>query len=337
MLTIVMYHYVRDLQRSRYPRIKGLGVDRFREQMNYLKRHYTPATMEQVIASYHDGEPLPRNPVLLTFDDGYADHWRYAFPVLHELGMQGSFFPPAKAICRRSVLDVNKIHYILASVNECSLIINALHELLDQYRKSCLLESSEAYWQKHAVASRFDGADVIYIKRMLQVVLPASVRTKITTELFRRYVTTDEAAFAEELYLTRDQLRCMARMGMFIGSHGCEHGWLDSLSPSGQEQEIDQSLDFLKQIGVKTDRWAMCYPYGASNDSLLAVLRQRGCALGLTTSVRLASPQDDPLLLPRLDTNDLPQEAGAQPNAWTRQASVDALQTTQAPKDRNKR
>ena len=36
--TIVMYHYVRELRRSRYPGIKGLSTEKFRGQLDYLAR-----------------------------------------------------------------------------------------------------------------------------------------------------------------------------------------------------------------------------------------------------------------------------------------------------------
>ena len=35
-VTIVMYHYVRDLERSRFPAIKGLSLDRFWRQLRYI-------------------------------------------------------------------------------------------------------------------------------------------------------------------------------------------------------------------------------------------------------------------------------------------------------------
>jgi hypothetical protein len=59
---------------------------------------------------------LPERALLLTFDDGYADHYQTVFPLLDRLGLQGSFFPPARAILERRVLDVNKIHFLLAGV-----------------------------------------------------------------------------------------------------------------------------------------------------------------------------------------------------------------------------
>jgi hypothetical protein len=52
-LTIVMYHYVRDLAHSRYPAIKGLDLELFKGQISYLQKHYNFVTVEQVIAARH--------------------------------------------------------------------------------------------------------------------------------------------------------------------------------------------------------------------------------------------------------------------------------------------
>jgi len=101
VLTIVMYHDVRDLARSRFPRVKGLDLARLRGQVDYLLRHHTVVTMEQAIAAAHGGEPLPADAALLTFDDGYADHFQSVFPVLDDHGIQGSFSPPPRPPCWR--------------------------------------------------------------------------------------------------------------------------------------------------------------------------------------------------------------------------------------------
>jgi peptidoglycan/xylan/chitin deacetylase (PgdA/CDA1 family) len=109
------------------------------------------------------------------------------------------------------------------------------------------------------------------------------------------------------LYMTPEQLRTMIRCGMYVGSHGARHYWFDRLDPVCQAKEIDDSLDFLRALGAPTNDWVMCYPYGAYNDSLLPLLRDRGCSIGLTTRVGVAQiGVDDAMALPRLDTNDLP-------------------------------
>ena len=125
-LTVVMYHYVRPLARTRYPAIKGLDLQCFRGQLAYIRRHYHPITAADLVAAVRqrDGTgvwELPPSSILLTFDDGYADHFDHVFPLLDDAGVQGSFFAPGRAVGEGLVLDVNKIHFVLASVDDKAL------------------------------------------------------------------------------------------------------------------------------------------------------------------------------------------------------------------------
>ena len=81
-LTIVMYHYIRPIKKSSYPLIKGLEIDAFRMQLSYLEKNYKIITMESLIGLAKKNIPLPDNPCLLTFDDGYKDHYVHVFPEL---------------------------------------------------------------------------------------------------------------------------------------------------------------------------------------------------------------------------------------------------------------
>jgi peptidoglycan/xylan/chitin deacetylase (PgdA/CDA1 family) len=264
---------------------------------------------------------LPQRPVLLTFDDGYLDHFTNVFPLLDEMGVQGSFFPPARAVMDHKVLDVNKIHFILASVEDKRRIIDAIFSMMDEARGGYDLETNEVFFRKLAQPNRFDPGEVIFIKRALQRDLPERLRKTILERLFIEFVTRDEPSFAMELYLSPDQLKCMRRNGMYVGSHGYDHVWLDTLEAKEQEKEVEKSLDFLKTVGCEIGQWAMCYPYGGYNDSLLEILRRKGCKVGLTTRVGVADlSNESPLLLSRIDTNDLPKKADAGPNDWTLKA-----------------
>ena len=113
-----MYHYTRDLKHSRYPEIKGLDVSMFREQIEFMKQQFNIVSMEQVIEAVERHADLPDKALLLTFDDGYVDNYTFAFPILEEFGIQGSFFIPGKTFATHQLLNVNKIHYILASADE---------------------------------------------------------------------------------------------------------------------------------------------------------------------------------------------------------------------------
>ncbi len=324
ILTVVMYHYVRDLRHSRYPEIKGLSKDDFEEQIQYIKKHYNVISGLELMEAIVEGAPLPPRPLILTFDDGYIDHFTEVLPVLDRENLPGCFFPPAKCILENEVLDVNKIHFVLASTPDKRTLVEYIFKKIDENQLRYNLLTSSAYWEKLAKPSRFDPAEVIFSKQVLQRELPFELRQVITDELFSRYVTNDEASFSRELYMSLEQIRVLQRHGMYVGSHGYDHFWLNTLSTQQQEREVDQSLMFLKSVGADVGRWIMCYPYGAYNESLLSVLKSRNCVVGLTTEVGLASlHENNPLILPRLDTNDLPKDSNAGVNEWTLKAIRD--------------
>lgn len=320
-LTVVMYHYVRDLKHSRYPNIKGLDIALFKEQIAYLKKHYHFVTVEQVIDAFSNKTELPKHSVLLTFDDAYSDHFTNVFPILEKEKIRGAFYPPVKAVTQHTMLDVNKIHFILASTSEEN-IPNLLHEieiLLDKYRDEYNLLPFEDYFNELAIANRFDCKEVIFVKRLLQVKLDERLRRIITDVLFQKIVGMDEAAFSRELYMSMDQIKCMVDCGMHIGSHGYDHYWLGFLSKEKQEFEIKKSIEFIASVGGDIDNWSISYPYGNYNDDTINILKQNGCKLGLTTRIDLAlldEGGDAIFKFPRLDTNDFPKVADAEVNNW---------------------
>jgi peptidoglycan/xylan/chitin deacetylase (PgdA/CDA1 family) len=307
-VTIVMYHYVRDLERSRFPAIKGLSLERFRRQLDHIQSHYTPIAAEDLSeALASPPKDLPPNPVLLTFDDGYSDHFENVFPMLDARGIRGCFFPPAQAVLDHKVLDVNKIQFVLATVTDVGSLLDQVFSLVEEFRSEHKLETRETYLDTVTEKHRYDTREVTVLKRLLQRELPVAVRTEIVKRLFAEHVTSDETAFASELYMSLDQIACLRSHGMHIGSHGYAHVWLNHLSPEEQAVEIDRSLDFLRMLNVEKDDWTMCYPYGGFNGSLLQILRARQIRLGFTVETRLADLDvDDRLTLPRIDTNDLP-------------------------------
>jgi len=317
-LTIVMYHYVRDLKRTRYPRIKGLDLARFRGQLEYFGRHYNVIGAGELIRAIAQVEPLPPQALLLTFDDGYLDHFTNVFPLLAQRGWSGCFFPVASTITGCKVLDVNKIHFILASLEDPAPLAERIMSEVSAHRREPHLDEPQRYWERCSADSRYDSAPVTFVKRMLQRELPQNFRANLIDKLFREFVTTDESAFAAELYISADQLRCMIQHGMSVGSHGDGHYWMNTLSPQEQEREVDASLSFLASVGVPFRDWLMCYPYGGLNEGLLSLVAGRGAAVGFATTVGIADLSvNNPLALPRLDTNDLPADPEAPACNWT--------------------
>lgn len=308
-LFISMYHYVRDLKHSRYPGIKGMDVSQFRTQMEFFKENFNVVTMEQVIDTIKGRSALPERAVLLTFDDGYIDNFSFVFPILEEFAFQGSFFIPGKTFTTHQLLDVNKIHYILAGANLQKLVVD-LKEKMDFYRgKEFDFLPTEDLWHRYAIENRFDNKETIFVKRMLQTVLPEKLRNMISSELFEKYLGITEEQLAYELYMTPEQIRTLKKHGMFIGLHGYDHYWLGNLSKEELCRDISAALDTMNEF-IDRKEWVMNYPYGSYNDSVLDYIKQNGACIGLTTEVRIADlGKDEALLLPRLDCNDFPPKA----------------------------
>ncbi len=60
------------------------------------KRGYTTVGLQDLFAFVDEGTPLPEKAVMLTFDDGYYNNYRYAYPLLQKYGMKAVISPIAR-------------------------------------------------------------------------------------------------------------------------------------------------------------------------------------------------------------------------------------------------
>src|SRR5688500_502830 len=92
-VSILAYHHVAD-DDTAYPYDPGVAdatPQQFRRQMEMLARYGTPIGVDELIRAV-DGAPLPKNPVMVTFDDGYRSCHDIALPILRAVGMRATFF-----------------------------------------------------------------------------------------------------------------------------------------------------------------------------------------------------------------------------------------------------
>jgi peptidoglycan/xylan/chitin deacetylase (PgdA/CDA1 family) len=292
-LTIVMYHYVRD-----GARVNARTTAELEEQLDHIARAYDCVGVDDVARG-----DWPENACLLTFDDGLVEHLETVAPALEQRGLKGCFCPPARPVLERVPLDVQKTQFLVAAVEDHAALGKRILELAET-------EEPHELWRQNTPRHRYDPPETVFVKRALQDGLPEDRRGPILDRLFSEHVTDDQRAFADELYLSVDGCRELARRGHDVIGHGYEHRRLGLLDESAQRREIKRTKAFVEQVGGS---WSLCYPYGSRNETTLALLRESGCALGLTTEPRVATP-DDPLLeLPRIDTNDLERERQSVP------------------------
>ena len=291
-LTIVMYHYVRD-----GARVPARTTGELDAQLDHVAHTYTVIGLDAVRA-----RTWPDDACLLTFDDGLVEHLEVVAPALARRGMTGVFCAPGAAVLERRVPDVQKSQFVLAASDDHRALARRIFDLVPDADEAALRES----W---TLQHRFDPPEKVLVKRLLQDGLPEPDRRRVLDTLFAELVTDDERAFADALYLDVAGLCELTRMGMELAGHGWEHKRLALLDEPAQRAEIDGSIRLLEAVaGNEPDAWAMCFAYGSRDETSLRLLRERGCAVGLTTEPRVATRDDDLLQLPRIDTNDLPVE-----------------------------
>ena len=305
---IVMYHYVRPISNSKFPGIKGLETAGFIRQLNYFKKNYSFLTIQDILDVIYENKEIKANSIFLTFDDGLKDHYSIVFPILKEFNVQGAFFPIVKPIVEENVSDVHKIHFILASIENKKEVINEIFSLINEAKNELDLKSPDYYYDKFAIANKFDTSEVVFIKRLLQRELPYRLRTDMIHKLFLRFVTNDGKAFSRDLYLSMNEIKEMKENGMYFGSHGYSHKWLSFLSKNDLDLEIKQSKKFFRKMNGDENNMTMCYPYGDYNSEVILKLKKYGFAAAFTLGWKDATlKKSKAFTLLRYDTNDFPQ------------------------------
>lgn len=89
-VNVLMYHSISD-----NPGPTSIPAETFRGQMAALADcGYQPVSLTDFAAWHRDGVALPERPVVITFDDGFADFAETAFPALRDRGWSATVFLP---------------------------------------------------------------------------------------------------------------------------------------------------------------------------------------------------------------------------------------------------
>jgi peptidoglycan/xylan/chitin deacetylase (PgdA/CDA1 family) len=149
-LPILMYHYVRTPPSMKNDllgyRLSVSPAD-FTAQMDWLSLHrFHPVDFNDVRAYFAGGQPLPANPVVITFDDGYADLYTTAYPILAAHGFKAVAYivsgfvgwPQYVSSAQVVQMDQNGIEIASHTVDHANLArssnASTMHELVDSKR-----------------------------------------------------------------------------------------------------------------------------------------------------------------------------------------------------------
>ena len=308
--TVVFYHYVRDVERTPFPGIKALSVAGFAAQLDWLQARYEILDGPAFERTALTGAAFSGPTALLTFDDGFVDHFEHVFPLLRSRRLGGIFFLAGATLgSTPTLLNVHKAHFLLSQMGADRFAREA-GAVLEEEGVSVAASSGP-----REGIYRYDEAPDVRIKRILNYEAPYPVADRVLSRLFDRHLG-DSGTFARALYLSAAQVREMARGGMTFGFHTESHPVLSRLDREAQRRELHQGPRLIRDLtGQQTV--SFCYPYGfphTYNADTLRILEESGYSMAFNTVRReMVIGREGRYELPRFDTRDVarPREVPA--------------------------
>jgi peptidoglycan/xylan/chitin deacetylase (PgdA/CDA1 family) len=239
-----MYHRF-----SQTPQSRRLDVTALRQQLEYLARHCSVLSLDELISGYRSSKALPKHAVVVTVDDGYEDFYRYAWPEFKAAGIPVILYVTTEFIDQSIWLWPDRVRYILEQAGPQEACFSWRDDVIELSLTSGHERERTWHWvAEHCLAITDDEKHQLIdaLADKLGVVVPP------------RPVSGYRACSWE-------QLREMQHEGLFIGAHTCTHPKLTSLTPASQAEEIIESK---RQAQMKLNKPVehFCYPNGAAQD-----------------------------------------------------------------------
>lgn len=137
---ILAYHRVRD-DEERY----SVSPQQFSEQMQFLQQHgYTAISLAEMADAFSSGKKLPPKPIVITFDDGYADNLLTALPIMEKYGMKATVFVIADSVGQPDYLNWDQALELLrrgTEIGSHTVSHAALNQVNDVQKQAEIAES----------------------------------------------------------------------------------------------------------------------------------------------------------------------------------------------------
>jgi peptidoglycan/xylan/chitin deacetylase (PgdA/CDA1 family) len=283
----------------------------FTEQLEILRKVGRPMRLCQLVQSLRERKSQYR-PLVVTFDDGYADNLYNAKPLLERHEIPATMFLTTGCISQNREFWWDQLDRTLL---QTKLLPKTLHLTIDGTTHDWDLGEGAGYgedvaqhrnwrpWDKHDPTARHSVYRALY--RLVQP-LPAEEQRKVLDDLLS-WALTEPSARGSDRSLTTQEISTLAQGGLLeIGSHTITHPVLSTRSAATQREEIRQSKAHLEEVlGHPVTSFA--YPYGGQSSytaETVRLVREAGFTCACTASAGVIRKGADPLRLPRLHVQD---------------------------------
>lgn len=263
-------------------------VSEFRSQMIEATRAFTPICASDFRAWRKTGAVLPRNPLLVTFDDGYANNLTYAVPILNEVGVPAIFFVTTGYIGQQRLLWPTEIYLRVYFWPEPTVPLPQGGDV----------GMPRSHTGRAALAAHIEE-DCKHLPVDASTEYVFTLRKLNTTDITATFGEAERTMFA---FLTWDDVRKLRKLGFVVGSHTVEHPILSRVPAAQLPHELQRSkLTIEWEIG----RECLCfsYPNGGQLDftpDVVEAVHGAGYEFAFTLKDGLCFASANPLLLDRV-------------------------------------
>jgi peptidoglycan/xylan/chitin deacetylase (PgdA/CDA1 family) len=261
----------------------------FERQIAFLAQNYRCVSMDDLLEALESGRALPRNAVVVTFDDGYRDNYEVAYPVLRRHRVPAIFYLATASLDGGEPLWPSEIRYLVYSA------------------------ADPTFWdplsrQQYDIRSRREKEEVIrQVKRRL-VTLPRQERNDVVKELRAR--SKADPRFLRTKMLSWKDVKEMHRAGMHFGAHTVSHPLLTAVPPEEAREEIAASRAEI-EAELKAPVRHFSYPNPGDgvhcNAAVKRLVAETGYMTAVTSRQGYVTGDDDPLELPRVGVGRAPR------------------------------
>jgi peptidoglycan/xylan/chitin deacetylase (PgdA/CDA1 family) len=295
MLAVSNYHYIRNDFTAPFQSIFGLTPKQFENQLIELSKHGQFISQNELLK--FTNKKFDKNYILITFDDGLAEQFHLARPILNKLGIPYIFFLNTDVYLKRKVSLVHKVHLVRSQLSSEDILYVLQKEFTINLTSEEKLYAVDNYG--------YDEKSVAYLKYILNFKLLHNEQEKIISSIFKDLF--DEELVASNLYFSEEMLHVLYKENV-IGSHSHSHIPLGLCSEQQIETEFKNTQTFfVEKFGKRSP--LISYPYGSENacKNVSEIAKKYGFKLGFSMERALNKDLiENPLMISRFDCNDMP-------------------------------
>ncbi len=237
----------------------GVAVrpDVFEKQIRFLKRYYKIVDLADLNQLEQLDRTSPSDLIVITFDDGYRNNYRYAAPILKKYNVPATIFLATDYIGNNRLLWYDKLSWILYKV------VN----LPDSRRLMKFELSQEIIGEvERFFAAKSSGR--VSILRFLVALLRAYLdreREEVIKRLAEACRVNTWPGDEDRPMLSWEEVREMSKYGISFGSHTASHPVLSDISVEEARREIVESKNIIEEQ-IQKPVTTFAYPYGKKED-----------------------------------------------------------------------